>query len=97
MRPNELLWKREIGQKFSVTHWQDSTVTQVPRIVKEGPLNIMGSDKVFSSHWLNDIDILFGTKDQKVTSLSNQSVNALISLHIISVVMTLFTSCMFTT
>ncbi|KAG2182981.1 hypothetical protein INT44_005962 [Umbelopsis vinacea] len=66
MRPNELLWKREIGQKFSVTHWQESTVTQVPRTLKESPVDITGSDKVFSSYWLNDVDILFGTKDQKL-------------------------------
>ena len=76
MRPNELLWKREIGQKFSVTHWQDSIVTQVPSILKEGPMNMNGSDKIFSACWLNDMDILFGTKDQKVTSLSDHSVNA---------------------
>jgi hypothetical protein len=74
MRPNELLWKREIGQKFSVTHWQESTVTQVPRTLKESPVDITGSDKVFSSYWLNDVDILFGTKDQKVTSLNHQKV-----------------------
>ncbi|KAI8584233.1 hypothetical protein K450DRAFT_267596 [Umbelopsis ramanniana AG] len=74
MRPNELLWKREIGQKFSVTHWQGSTVTQVPMILKESPVNITGSDKVFSSYWLNDGDILFGTKDQKLPSPSPISI-----------------------
>ncbi|KAH8550635.1 WD40-repeat-containing domain protein [Umbelopsis sp. PMI_123] len=64
MTPSELLYKREIGQKFSVTHLLDTTVTQVPTILKEYPVDIVGRDKVFSSYWLNDNDILFGTKDE---------------------------------
>lgn len=61
-----LLSRRDQGQKFSAYRLTDLLVAQVPKTLSKKRLNVCAHDKEFSSCWLSDTDVLFGTKDQKV-------------------------------
>jgi len=58
----------KFGYPLNLTTWMnaESIARRVPQLMREIPIDIGSSDKVFSSEWLTETTLLVGTKCNKV-------------------------------
>ena len=62
------LWSPIFGYPLNPSTWMnaESIARRVPQLMREIPIDIGSSDKVFSSEWLTETTVLIGTKCNKV-------------------------------